>query len=89
MFNKTFSQIRGIDFEIFIIYCLFESVLFFIILSGYVARQTMVVSLEFYFLVYCPFCILLINILIVIINNEIQEYKKNKGKIGVTNQPKL
>jgi len=80
LWRETLSQIRKIDFEIFILYCFFESLLSFIILSGYVARQTMVVSLEFYFLVYCPFCILVVNILIVVINNEIQNYKKNKLK---------
>ena len=72
---KLFRQMRGIDLEILLVYGFFESILFFIILGGYIARQEMRVPLDFYFLVYCPFCILVVNTLILILDREIKTYK--------------
>jgi len=74
---KLFRQMQGIDLEILFVYGFFESMLFFIILGGYIARQELRVPLDFYFLVYCPFCILVVNILILILDREIKTYEKN------------
>ena len=85
---KLFRQMRGIDLEILFLYGFFESILFLIILGGYIARQEMRVPLDFYFLVYCPFCILVVNTLILILDREIKTYKVKsdcKGKTEVKN----
>ena len=73
--KKRIKEMQGIDLEILLVYGFFESMLFLIILCGYIAKQEMRVPLDFYFLVYCPFCILVVNTLILILDREIKTYK--------------
>ena len=80
---KLFRQMRGIDLEILFLYGFFESILFFMILGGYIARHEMRVPLDFYFLVYCPFCILVVNTLILILDREIKTCKVKSDCKGV------
>jgi len=68
-----------VDFEKTFIYCFFESIVFFVILSGLIGKDMLIISYEIYFLVYCPFCSLVVNILILFTENSIKSYEKERS----------